>query len=209
MYRKLLAILLSLCLLTGCSQLSQVSSKVSSSDGNAADGDAKVEIIVTSKPSTDVSLPSKLSLGDVTFSVDSDRVVTGIVPIGKEKIISAVDSSGIEWTLTIPANAVPANTKITITPLEKIKSAGYPGTITGGVMLEPDGLTFDKDGTLSVKMPKDVPSVMLTGDGKGGGLCFLDSKQNGGAVTASIAHFSTMYFEPTDDYVGSRRNRHS
>ena len=199
MYKKLLAILLCLCLLSGCSQLRPVSTNVSSSDGNAASGDAKVEIIVTDKPSAAAALPSKLSLGDVTFTVDSGKVVTGIVPIGKEKIISAVDSSGTEWTLTIPANAVPANTKITITPLGKIKSAGYPGTITGGVMLEPDGLTFDTNGTLSVKMPKDVPIVMLTGDGKGGDLCFLGSKQNGGAVTASIAHFSTMYFEPTDD----------
>lgn len=201
MYKKLLAIIISLCLLTGCSQLRHVSTNVSSSDGKATGGDEKVRIIVTDKPSAYVSLPSKLTLGDVNFSVDSNRVVTGIVPIGKEIIISAVDSLGTEWTLTIPPNAVPANTKITITPLEKIKSKGYPGTITGGVMLEPDGLTFDKNGTLSVKMPKDVPSVMLTGDGKGGDLCFLGSKQNGGTVTASIAHFSTMYFEPTDDLI--------
>lgn len=126
-------------------------------------------------------------------------MVSGVIPVGKDKVIFAVDSSGTEWTLTIPANAVPANTKITITPLEKITSGGYPGTVTGGVLLEPDGLTFDENATLSIKMAKNVPSFMLTGDGKGRDLCLLGSKQNGGTVTAPIAHFSTMYFEPTDD----------
>ncbi len=208
MIMKKLLVLLSLCLLTSCvhqsadSPTSGIQTPTEELSENTAAGQApeeSAEIIVVDQASPNDTPVQKSSLGDVSFTSDIKKAVTRVVPVGKELTITVLDATGAEWTLTVPAHAVPAGTQITMKPLDSIQSGSYPCTMTGGIILEPDGLTFDKCGTLSVKMVNDVPSIMLTGNGEGKDLLFMDSKQGDGIVSASIAHFSTTYFQPTDD----------
>jgi hypothetical protein len=110
-------------------------------------------------------------------------------------VLTTADASGANWTLTIPAHAVPAGTVITMTPLGNIQSAGYIGSMKGGLLLEPDGLPFDTAGTLEVKLPSGSPkSVLLTGDQRARVSISWEENREKGRSSRPIDHFSVEVF---------------
>jgi hypothetical protein len=192
MYKRILPVVIILLILAACTSNSPTNQPAAQNDN--------VEISVVDKLSSENSEITPTSLGSVTVKKDSGRIVSGIMPADKELVLEAADASGAQWSQTIPAYAIPAGTEISIAPLSEIKNGSYPCSVTGGVMLEPDGLKFDKPGTLTVKPSSNTsPAIMLTGDGEGNGLNFLESQQNDGSITAAIEHFSTAYFQPEND----------
>jgi hypothetical protein len=192
MYKRILPIFISLLILTSCARSSSVNQPANKKDNT--------EISVVDKISSENQEIKPASLGNVTIKKDSGRSVSSIMPENKELVLEVTDASGAQWTLTIPAYAIPARTEISMTPLSEIKNGSYPCAITSGVMLEPDGLKFDKPGKLTVKLSSNSsPHIMLTGDSEGNGLNFMNAEQAKGSVTAAIEHFSTAYFQPEND----------
>ncbi len=186
-----------LALFAGCSSHSKYA------DEEYLRSDKAVEDVqLVDDPAADVTLPEDYSLGDVTFETDTGKAVTGEMPMAEALVLTTADASGAKWTLTIPAHAVPAGTVITMTPLGNIQSAGYIGSMKGGLLLEPDGLTFDTAGTLEVKLPSGSPkSVLLTGDQTGKGINLMGGEPGEGTVVSPIDHFSSKYFDTVENLV--------
>lgn len=140
-------------------------------------------------------------LGDISFKAEESKSVSVEYPAdGSEVSLSVADGAGVEWTLTIPGDALPTEKKITITPMTDIKSKTFPGTPTSGILMEPDGLQFITAATISVKKPGGkLKGLILSGDHQGSGLKFSPVSDEEGILTASIMHFSSIVFDPTDD----------
>jgi hypothetical protein len=102
--------------------------------------------------------------------------------------ISASDAKGYTWTLSIPPQALPAVTTITLTPDQTIAGPSGRG-LASGVAFGPDGLVFAKPVTMTVTPPAGVTGVIplytVQADGSGLELAQMTAKN-----TATIFHFS-------------------
>lgn len=114
-----------------------------------------------------------------------------ITPAGGQ--LSTKGADGTIYTLEIPKGALPAETTIIMTPIGKV--TGLPGaaTQTHAVQLEPNGLYFFQDATLSITPAKPVPldkQVLFDfeNEGKTVGLAlpFLGTKD----IKLRLIHFS-------------------
>lgn len=142
-----------------------------------------------------------LASRDVTVSAappltteDPTRRVTAVVP-RSGGTVQTTNAAGATLTLTVPANAVPADTTISITPLTAFQNLPL-GPLVSGVSLEPSGLTFATPATLTITLPPGyaVPEPGLAGfiaNSAGRNLQAVPASVAGGAVTLAVAHFST------------------
>jgi hypothetical protein len=135
-----------------------------------------------------------------TFTVDTSTRVTGeFFADGETPLtLSMTDSVGLTWTLDIPPYALPYPTTITMTAMKDVTLDGL-GWMDGGVVLEPDGLTFITPATLTVSGGELSTGVfMMLGEHDGGNVTLANYERSDGTATATIYHFSTDYTGDAD-----------
>jgi len=159
--------------------------------GSAGGGDAGEARIVpglTAPPALD--LPP---LGAVQFHVDTARTATVDSPAeGSDTTLTLTDGAGLTWKLVIPGDALDAPRAISMTALADLASADISGRLAGGILLEPDGLTFVVPARLTVTGGSPGGrAILLTGGHDGSAMQFAlpADDASGGAW---ISHFSSV-----------------
>lgn len=201
---QLLSLVLTVFLFTGCTGPavtnppgSESADTEAISSGPAGFSDAEnAEVTLVENPG-DFPDYRPMIEGSVQFEEDPSRQASvEFLANGIEKALLLEDGNGLTWQLTIPADALTYPETITMMSMKNISSG--LGTISGGIVLQPDGLRFAAPVTLSVK-GKGIETSGLTfsGDGKGGELELPIVQRGEGGVEMKILHFSTAY--ATDD----------
>jgi hypothetical protein len=90
---------------------------------------------------------------NVTVTLDPARIASVRVPTSGGTL-EATGADGTVYTLTIPPDALLADTTITMTPLTDVAGLQLSGGRFVGVQLEPDGLRFFQPATLRVAPPE-------------------------------------------------------
>jgi hypothetical protein len=128
---------------------------------------------------------------NVTPQLDAASAVTQTVGRGGGTL-SAAGPDGTRYALAIPADALPEDTTITMTPLTGV--GGLPaGTFAGGVDLKPDGLLLYRSATLTVTPAKAVPvkrQAAYAYAGAGEGFHMVPATGAGPGFTIPVNHFT-------------------
>jgi hypothetical protein len=74
--------------------------------------------------------------------------------------ISIVDSSGVSYELSIPANALEQEVEISLIPIGDLSQWPLDGEMIGAVGMEPEGLVLNEPATLTIR-----PSSAIANDG--------------------------------------------
>lgn len=127
-----------------------------------------------------------------TIAIDSNRSASANMEL-KGGTLSATGADGTVYTLSVPADALYAATRITMTPLSSVTGLPVTGP-AAGVQFGPDGTQFFKPVTLTVKLPagsvwpidRQIP-ISLEGAGNVASLAALDP-------TSVDPKFSLMHF---------------
>lgn len=149
--------------------------------------------------------PTSFTVG---YTVESDRAEEAVVTEAGGAIV-ATGSSGVTYTLTIPAGALAAATTVEVTPVSGLTvdgpgeftgsaAGGTPGSGVTGAIFEPEGLEFELPATLEIAFP---PAEAFPFDGTGAVFLFdspfadlapcptvIDVPAK--TLTAAIHHFS-------------------
>jgi hypothetical protein len=129
-------------------------------------------------PAIDVVTPGKGL--NVTVVLDKKQTATAMVPrTGGSVSLTAKDGS--EFRLDVPADALEADTTITMTAVKSLDGAPLDNNTPTAVQLEPSGLFFKEMATLTIVPGKDIPikeQVIFgyEGDGKDYHLALVDPK---------------------------------
>lgn len=118
---------------------------------------------------------------------DTNQTTISITAIGDQSLaeseyvshdtdeeITVVTEDNVTFRLTIPANALPTSTTITLTPLDtfdldaplfiqSIDVGGGTGIRFPGILCDPAGLTFESPATLRIQFPPAQPFPLDTG----------------------------------------------
>ncbi|MDQ2938777.1 MAG: hypothetical protein M3R67_14955 [Acidobacteriota bacterium] len=133
---------------------------------------------VSNAPAIDFSTPGK-SL-NVTVQLDKKQTASTIVPrTGGSVSLTAKDGS--KFKLDVPADALDADTTITMTAVKSLDGAPLDNNTPTAVQLEPSGLFFKDMATLTIVPGKDIPIKQqiifgYEGDGKDYHLAVVDPK---------------------------------
>lgn len=132
------------------------------------------------------------SLGRATFTVDTAKKDSAqFTADGTDTTVSVTDRGGLTWTLVIPEDALLEPTTITITAMSSV-SVDTLGKLAGGVVFEPDGLTFLAPAKLTVTgKGMTTHSLLMTGQHDGANLALAGNEKVEGGVSADIYHFSS------------------
>ncbi|MEM5774200.1 MAG: hypothetical protein AAGU05_04295 [Anaerolineaceae bacterium] len=116
-----------------------------------------------------------------------------------DQLLSLTTSDGTLWTLTIPPGALDQTAQIRITELTNIAS-GDLGSLQSGLLLEPDGLRFNRFVRLSAQgSGLGAAPVIFTGSHDGAELDLALTTLENGLLTAYLSHFSNAYADPMTD----------
>ncbi len=132
----------------------------------------------SSGPAIDFTTPGKGL--DVKVQLDKKQTASGKVsPTGGSVSLTAADGS--KFTLEVPANALDAETTITMTAVTNLDGAPLDTKTPTAVQLEPSGLFFKEMATLTILPGKDIPikeQIIFgyEGDGKDYHLAVIDPK---------------------------------
>ena len=149
----------------------------------------------------DLSPFEPLFSGGVTYETNTaNTAAMAADPIASvDQILNLTTSDGTQWTLTIPPGALNQNTEIRITELKNIVS-GDLGGLQSGLLLEPDGLHFNRYVRLSVQgSGMGSAPVIFTGSHDGSDLDLALTQVENGLMTAYLSHFSNAYSDPLTD----------
>ncbi len=140
------------------------------------------------------------SLGSLDFKVDNVKTTSVNYPAdGTDTTLSITDINGLTWRLDIPKDALLQSQTIKMTAMSSV-SADTLGPMAGGVVLEPDGLTFLAPAKLTVTGESvKAKSLLLTGKKDGSDLTFASCENKEGGVSADIFHFSTAVMSGWDE----------
>lgn len=134
------------------------------------------------------------TLGRATFTVEDTQSASFQYPAdgADNATMSITDSNGLTWRLDIPKDALQKTQTIKMTAMRTV-SVDTLGVMKGGVILEPDGLTFLEPAKLTVTGEGlSAKSLLLTGKNDGSDLSFTICGNKEGGVSADIFHFSTV-----------------
>jgi hypothetical protein len=141
-------------------------------------------------PKIDFTSPGKGL--DVTVQLDKKQTATGKVSqTGGSVSLTAADGS--KFTLDVPANAVEADTTITMTAVKSLDGAPLANNTPTAVQLEPSGLFLKEMATLTIVPAKEIPTKEQIIFGyEGGGqdyhLAVIDPKSK--EIKIKLMHFS-------------------
>ena len=129
-------------------------------------------------PAVDFVTPGKPL--NVTVRLDKKQTATAMVPrTGGSVSLTATDGS--KFKLDVPADALEADTTITMTAVKSIEGAPLANSTPAAVQLEPSGLSFKEVVTLTILPAKDIPmkeqiAFGYEGDGQDYHLAVVDPK---------------------------------
>jgi hypothetical protein len=98
-------------------------------------------------------LPQQPNPANATVTSDASRAASTRMTTGGGTM-EATGADGTIYTLTLPANALVADTTITMTPLTDVAGLDLSGGRFVGVQLEPEGLRFFQDVILRISPPE-------------------------------------------------------
>lgn len=174
------------------SEVAQPSGVVSAGDeGEARFVDGPMEDVLGDLP----------ALGSMTFTLDATHQASGeFTPGGPGLVLSLTDAAGLTWMLSLPSGALDKEETITMTALVDVRSDDIPGSLLGGVLLEPDGLRLMEPGTLAVAGDGlEDKALFLGGSHDGTGVNFALPNLTGAGSEAVIEHFSSYTVIHSDD----------
>jgi hypothetical protein len=155
---------------------------------------------ITDQPGPGVIMAAG-ALGSVTFTVDAAS--TGTVAYaadGQPVSLTLTDASGLVWRLDVPGDALVQPVAIRMTALKELTSAALPGAVTGGVLLEPNGLRFLTPATLTVTAPAESKvGFVLIGQHDGTGIELAPTTAEQGSLSAQLFHFSVGASTSSDE----------
>lgn len=168
------------------------------SEDRAADGESEARFV--DGPVEDV-LGKLPALGSITFTTDNSHQTSGtFLPGGTGLELSLTDAAGLTWTLTLPAGTLNTTETITMTALDDVRSDNIPGSMIGGVLLEPDGLWLLEPGTLAVTGGDlNGKALFLSGSHDGSDVNFALPGIDGTSSEAVIQHFSSYTVIHSED----------
>jgi len=169
-------------------------------------------LLTCSKKSTepDDNNPPVRTPFSIAYTADPAQAASAHVVASVGGSLTALDKDSVAFELTIPPNALPSDTTITITPFSFLRIGGpggdtclaCPGTDSlccyRGALFEPSGLVLDSPAVLTVQLPDsmDFPYphggliVYLDSAGKSYQPCFTTYDTAAGWLRAEITHFS-------------------
>jgi hypothetical protein len=127
----------------------------------------------------------------VGVSRDSSHSARATVTMGGATI-TAVGGDGSHFTLTIPPNALPTDTVITLTPVSSIAGLPLSGGLAAAVQMEPEGLYFNRPVVLRIEPERPVPPAERIGFGylRDGDDFHPYPVDSGSALQMRLLHFS-------------------
>ncbi len=109
--------------------------------------------------------------------------------------VTATATSGITYTLVIPAGALTADVAITLTPITDMGSAPLAQSVLGAVQMEPSGLKFKFPATLRIAGAQPLAAgqnlVGFSTANDGSGFQLNLARVEGGNTLVNVTHFST------------------
>jgi hypothetical protein len=129
---------------------------------------------------------------NVTVQLDKKQTANKLVPrTGGSVSLTATDGS--KFTLEVPADALDADTTITMTAVKSIEGAPLDNNTPTAVQLEPSGLFFKQFVTLTIVPARDIPikqQVIFSyeGDGQDYHLALVDPKSK--EIKVKLMRFS-------------------
>ena len=141
-------------------------------------------------PAVDFLTPGKPL--NVTVQLDKKQTASQMVPrAGGSVSLTAKDGS--KFTLDVPADALEADTMITMTAVKSIEGAPLANSTQAAVQLEPSGLFFKEMATLTIVPGKDIPikeQIIFgyEGDGQDYHLAAVDPKSK--EIKIKVMRFS-------------------
>ena len=105
-------------------------------------------------PAIDFSAPGKSR--NVTVQLDKKKTATKVIPSSGGSM-SLTSADGSSFTLDIPAEALDADTEITMTAVKSLDGAPLDNNTPTAVQLEPSGLFFKEIATLTIVPAKEIP----------------------------------------------------
>jgi hypothetical protein len=141
-------------------------------------------------PAIDFSAPGKPL--NVTVQLDKKQTVSRLVPLSGGSV-TLTSADGSKFTLDVPADALAADTTITMTAVKSIDGAPLDSNTPTAVQLEPSGLSFKQMVTLTIAPARDIPikqQVIFSyeGDGKDYHLALIDPKSK--EIKVKLIRFS-------------------
>ena len=141
-------------------------------------------------PAIDFTSPGKGL--DVKVQLDKKQTATGKVSQGGGSV-SLTAADGSKFTLDVPANAVEADTTITMTAVKSLDGAPLANNTPTAVQLEPSGLFFKEMATLTIVPAKEIPTkeqiiFSYEGDGQDYHLAVIDPRSK--EIKIKLMHFS-------------------
>jgi hypothetical protein len=129
---------------------------------------------------------------DLAVTVECDTTVTATIPLeGGEMVATGAD--GTVYTLTIPDDALLAETTVSMTPVAAVAGLPTSGEVTYAVQLEPSGLELFDFATLTIE-PVDELSIdeqiPFGYEGSGEGMFVALPAIDDPGITIRILHFS-------------------
>ena len=129
---------------------------------------------------------------DVKVQLDKKQATSAMVPrTGGSVSLSAADGS--KFTLDVPAEALEADTMITMTAVKSLDGAPLDNNTPTAVQLGPSGLFFKEIATLTIVPAKEIPikeQIVFgyEGDGQDYHLAAVDPRSKG--IKIKLMHFS-------------------
>lgn len=129
--------------------------------------------------------------GKLSIRLDPTRAASAEIGPGGGTL-TATGANGTRYELTVPAGALDASTRITMTPIAR--AGGLPGgdSTRDGVQFAPNGLRFGEPAALRITPANGVrKAVGLVASDAGRDVSFQRGRRDGSALVLEIAHFST------------------
>lgn len=107
---------------------------------------------------------------DLSVVLDVAHKAEAVIPIGGGSL-KATGADGTTYTLDVPADALPAETTIALTPAKSVTGLPFGGNTTYVVQMSPNGLSLYNFATLTIDPAAELPAEQQVafgylGDGK-------------------------------------------
>ena len=129
----------------------------------------------------------------VSLGLDSAHAASAPISARDGGTITTQTADGTTLVLTIPKNALAADTTVTMTPVSGV--SGLPSGLhfLTGVQFAPEGTALFQDATLTIESPRAASLKKLHAlawEGAGTSPFTYDVQKNGSTLVVTIAHFS-------------------
>jgi hypothetical protein len=161
----------------------------SCSSGATSSADTTSSTRTTTTASAAASAAPLLPLA---FTEDTSATATALISAAQGGAITANGSDGSTYVLTVPANALVADTEISVVPLKDV--AGIPSDQPiAATLLQPDGLQFLTPATLTISPANPIPQehqVMFQATQTGTEISLAMVDPTSKSMVMDVPHFS-------------------